>query len=75
MKKGHCCSAARLLLPFSTSQNLEVISAVKMGAANQGIGLNDRYSGVFHCRFCTFVGLYPKIQEKGHYSYRPIDDR
>jgi hypothetical protein len=48
-----------LLLPFSTSQNLGIKSAVKMGDYKPSNGLTDRYPVVFHCRFCTFVGLYP----------------
>src|SRR5450759_5955529 len=33
----------------------------KWETTNRAIGLTDRYPVVFHCRFCTFVGLYPTV--------------
>jgi hypothetical protein len=62
-EKRSCCSAAHLFYPFSTSQNLEVKSAVKMVDYKTRNWL-DRY--VFGCFFIAgFAPLWDCTPDTG----------
>jgi hypothetical protein len=59
-EKRSYCSAAYLFYPFSTSQNLEVKTIVKM-TTNKGIGLTDRYPIVFSLPVLYLCGVVPRV--------------